>query len=83
MSLLWNDDGAIVTRRSGRYHAVRPEVWLEGTFDIVQRSARHDAGYALLFARIVRVRDDKPPSEIDALARVRELAGEGAPSDAV
>jgi DNA ligase-1 len=70
---------AITTERFGRFHAVRPEVVLEVTFDIVQRSARHKAGYALRFPRIVRVRDDKPPSEIDTLARVRALAGDAAP----
>jgi DNA ligase-1 len=67
---------SITTERFGRYHVVRPEVVLEVTFDIVQRSTRHRAGYALRFPRIVRVRDDKPPMEIDTLARVRELAGE-------
>lgn len=67
---------AITTQQFGRYHAVRPEVVLEVTFDIVQKSARHKAGYALRFPRIVRVRDDKPPSEIDTLQRVRELAGD-------
>lgn len=72
---------SITTERFGRYHSVRPEVVLEVTFDVVQRSARHKAGYALRFPRIVRVRDDKPPSEIDTLSRVRELAGDGSASD--
>lgn len=67
---------AITTEQFGRFHAVRPEVVLEVTFDIVQKSARHKAGYALRFPRIVRVREDKPPIEIDTLARVRELAGD-------
>lgn len=71
---------SITTERFGRYHAVRPEVVLEVTFDIVQRSSRHKAGFALRFPRIVRVRDDKPPTEIDTLARVRELADETEPS---
>ena len=71
---------SITLERFGRYHVVRPEVVLEVTFDIVQRSARHKAGYALRFPRIVRVRDDKPPTEIDTLARVRELAGDTGPS---
>lgn len=61
--------------RFGRFHQVRPEVVLEVTFDIVQASKRHKAGYALRFPRIVRVRDDKLPHDIDTLARVRELAG--------
>ncbi len=67
---------AITVQQFGRFHAVRPEVVLEVTFDIVQKSARHKAGYALRFPRIVRVRDDKPPAEIDTLQRVRELAGD-------
>jgi ATP-dependent DNA ligase I len=60
--------------RHGGYHVVRPEVVLEVTFDIVQPSDRHAAGYALRFPRIVRVRDDKPAAEIDTLDRVRSLA---------
>jgi DNA ligase-1 len=72
---------SITTERFGRFHVVRPEVVLEVTFDIVQRSARHRAGYALRFPRIVRIRDDKPPSEIDTLARVRELAGDPVDTD--
>ncbi|MDQ6827398.1 MAG: ATP-dependent DNA ligase [Gemmatimonadota bacterium] len=67
---------AITVEQFGRFHKVKPEVVLEVTFDIVQASKRHKAGYALRFPRIVRVRDDKPVAEIDTLARVRELAGE-------
>ena len=65
---------ALTLERAGGYHRVRPEVVLEVTFDAVQASNRHGSGYALRFPRIVRVRDDKPPSEIDTLARVRALA---------
>jgi DNA ligase-1 len=68
---------ALTTQQFGRFHAVRPEVVLEVTFDIVQKSTRHKAGYALRFPRIVRIRDDKPADEIDTLQRVRELAGDG------
>ena len=66
---------ALTTSRRGGWHEVRPEIVLEVTFDVVQPSVRHDSGFALRFPRIVRVRDDKPPSEIDTLARVRGLAG--------
>jgi len=65
---------ALTLERVGGFHRVRPEVVLEITFDTVQRSSRHAAGYALRFPRIVRVRDDKPVTEIDTLARVCELA---------
>jgi DNA ligase-1 len=65
---------ALTLERVGGWHRVRPEVVLEVTFDVVQPSSRHESGYALRFPRIVRVRDDKPPAEIDTVARVRELA---------
>jgi DNA ligase-1 len=58
----------------GRYRLVQPEVVLEVAFDTIQRSDRHASGYALRFPRILRIRDDKPVSEIDTLAFCRELA---------
>jgi DNA ligase-1 len=67
---------ALTIERHGGWHRVRPEVVIEVTFDVVQPSRRHPAGYALRFPRIVRIRDDKPVAEIDVLARVQELAGE-------
>lgn len=59
----------------GRTHTVDPEIILEVTFDSVQASTRHASGYALRFPRIVRLRDDKPVSEIDTIATVRALTG--------
>ncbi|HTX56928.1 MAG TPA: hypothetical protein VMD47_07470, partial [Candidatus Acidoferrales bacterium] len=61
--------------RYGRAFAVEPSIVLEVAFDVVQKSALHQSGYALRFPRIVRIRDDKPPSEIDTLARVDEIYG--------
>ena len=37
------------------------------------RSDRHESGYAPRFPRIVRLRPDKPVSEIDTLERVKEI----------
>jgi DNA ligase-1 len=58
----------------GRARLVEPLIVLEVAFDVVQPSARHKSGYALRFPRIVRIRDDKPVSEIDTLESVRRLA---------
>jgi DNA ligase-1 len=58
----------------GRYRLVQPVVVLEVAFDTIQKSERHASGYALRFPRILRIRDDKPVSEIDTLAYCRELA---------
>jgi ATP-dependent DNA ligase len=59
----------------GRVRVVEPAVVLEVTFDRVQPSKRHKSGYALRFPRIVRLRPDKLPSEIDTLQTVRKLVG--------
>ncbi len=52
---------------------VEPTVVLEVAFNNIQRSRRHDSGYALRFPRIVRRRPDKPPQDIDTLDRVEQL----------
>ncbi|HEU4597078.1 MAG TPA: ATP-dependent DNA ligase [Pyrinomonadaceae bacterium] len=67
----------------GRVRVVEPKVVLEVTFDRVQESKRHKGGYALRFPRILRLREDKSPAEIDTLETVRRLArelSEGGPS---
>ncbi len=59
----------------GRVREVEPEVVLEVAFDRIQPSPRHGSGYALRFPRIVRIRTDKSPAEIDTLDACRRLAG--------
>lgn len=57
----------------GHRRTVEPKVVLEVAFNNVQKSARHASGYALRFPRIVRIRTDKPVSEIDTLESVAKL----------
>ncbi|MFN3597325.1 MAG: ATP-dependent DNA ligase [Rubricoccaceae bacterium] len=59
----------------GRVRTVEPRIVLEVAFDRVQPSRRHKSGYALRFPRIVRLREDKRPEDIDTLDAVRALAG--------
>ena len=62
----------------GRYRTVVPEVVVEIAFDRIMRSGRHRSGFAMRFPRIVRMRDDKTPAEIDTLVTVEALFGEQA-----
>jgi DNA ligase-1 len=62
----------------GRYRLVQPDVVLEVAFDTIQPSERHASGYALRFPRILRIRDDKTPREIDTLTYCRQLADHAA-----
>jgi DNA ligase 1 len=69
---------AITIRDFGRYRTVVPEVVVEIAFDRIMRSGRHRSGYAMRFPRIVRIRDDKGPTEADTLATVASLVAEQA-----
>jgi DNA ligase-1 len=57
----------------GFRRVVEPTIVLEVAFNNVMRSDRHESGYALRFPRIVRLRPDKPVSEIDTVERVKEI----------
>ena len=59
--------------RFGRFYQVEPTVVVEIAFDVIVRSARHGSGFSLRFPRIVRLRPDKAPDEIDTVETVTAL----------
>jgi DNA ligase-1 len=52
---------------------VEPKIVLEVAFNNMMRSDRHESGYALRFPRIVRLRPDKLPEDVDTLERAQEI----------
>jgi DNA ligase-1 len=62
-ALAQEDDGYTVR--------VRPEVVVEVAYNEIQTSPRYPSGFALRFARIARVREDKGPADADGLAALR------------
>jgi len=63
----------ITTRDYGYRRDVKPEVVVEVAFDSIQRSDRHDGGFALRFPRIKRIRTDKSPDDIDTMEKVERI----------
>jgi DNA ligase-1 len=59
--------------RFGRFYQVEPKIVVEIAFDVIVRSARHGSGFSLRFPRIVRLRPDKTPDEIDTVESVTAL----------
>ncbi|MBI4522350.1 MAG: ATP-dependent DNA ligase [Deltaproteobacteria bacterium] len=59
------DEGYTVT--------VRPEVVVEVAYNEIQRSPQYSSGFALRFARITRIREDKGPAQITTLAELQAL----------
>ena len=64
-ALMVGDDGYTVT--------VRPEVVVEVTYNEIQRSPQYSSGFALRFARITRIRNDKGPQQATTLTELRAL----------
>ena len=64
---------AHTTADHGHLREVEPKIVLEVAFNAIMRSGRHDSGFALRFPRIVRVREDKLPSEIDTIEEVERI----------
>src|SRR5207249_5174583 len=62
-------------RDFGRVRLVEPIIVIEVAFDKIQPSPRHKSGYALRFPRIVRLRPDKRPRDINTLEDVKGIAG--------
>lgn len=58
--------------RHGVVH-VKPELVVEIAFDGVQASSRYPGGVTLRFARVLRYRPDKNPTEADTIDTVRAL----------
>jgi len=63
----------LAVRRDDWAVYLRPEVVVEIAFDGVQTSPRYPAGMALRFARVLRYREDKKPSDVDTVQAVRAI----------
>ncbi|MGQ0798187.1 MAG: ATP-dependent DNA ligase [Methanobacteriota archaeon] len=51
---------------------VRPEIVVEVAYNEIQKSPHYPSGFALRFARIARIRDDKGPGDADTYARLKQ-----------
>jgi len=65
----------ITVRDHGYRREVKPEIVVEVAFDSIQRSDRHDGGFALRFPRIKRIRADKSVEDIDTMEKVERIFG--------
>lgn len=52
---------------------VKPKTVVEVAYDEIQRSPHYRSGFALRFARITKIRDDKSVDEVETLDRLRAL----------
>jgi DNA ligase-1 len=64
---------SIIIKDEGIRIVVKPEIVIEVAFDSIQKSNRHNSGFALRFPRIKNIRWDKAASDIDSLQKVRQI----------
>jgi len=64
---------SIMIKDDGYRMIVRPEIILEIAFDSIQKSDRHDSGFALRFPRIRNIRTDKTVMDIDTLLKIKQI----------
>jgi len=62
-----------IINSAGREVDVAPKVIIEVAYEEIQKSPTYNSGYALRFPRLLRLRDDKPLSEVDDLKKVEKL----------
>jgi DNA ligase-1 len=64
---------AHTTADHGFRREVAPQIVLEVAFNAIMRSDRHDSGFALRFPRIVRIRRDKLPADVNRVEDVEAI----------
>jgi DNA ligase-1 len=69
---------SIMIKDDGYRIMVRPEIVLEISFDSIQKSNRHNSGFALRFPRIKNIRTDKTVMDIDTLLKIKQIYGKQA-----
>jgi DNA ligase-1 len=64
-----------------RIAELRPDIIVEVKFQEIQKSPIYSSGYALRFPRLVRIRDDLSPEEVNSFARVMNIYDISHPSE--
>ena len=63
----------LTIKEEGRRVVVVPRIVVEVFYNEIQKSPKYKCGMALRFARINRIREDKPVEEADTVSKVREI----------
>lgn len=60
----------LITEEKGRYVHVKPKVVISVLSEEIQKSPTYEAGYALRFPRVVGLRPDRGPHDVDTLSSI-------------
>jgi len=63
----------LIINQKGTRVEVKPKIVVEVGYQEIQKSPNYESGMALRFPRLIRIREDKSPDEVDTIQRVEEL----------
>ncbi|MEK6952412.1 MAG: ATP-dependent DNA ligase [Nanoarchaeota archaeon] len=63
----------LINKEEGRKVKIKPKIIIEVGYEEIQKSPTYNSGYALRFPRVLRLREDKPLSEIVDLKQIEKL----------
>jgi len=62
-----------IYKQEGKRVWIKPKLVIEVLYDEIQKSPKYSSGFALRFPRLVRIRPDRSPKDIDTIERVKVL----------
>ncbi len=62
-----------IMSQKGKEVVLKPELVVEIAYEEIQRSPKYESGFALRFPRVIRIREDKGPDDIDTIERVYDI----------
>lgn len=62
-----------IIEENGKKVEIEPKIIIEVAFEEIQKSPTYNSGYALRFPRLIRLRNDKPLSEVSSLDDIKRL----------
>ncbi len=63
----------LIIRSEGKFVEIKPNIVVEVAYEEIQKSPNYESGFALRFPRLIRIREDRGPEDVDTIYRVRRL----------
>ena len=63
----------LITEDKGREIIIKPEIVIEVNYEEIQKSPTYTSGFALRFPRLVKLREDRSPKEINTIEDVKKM----------
>ncbi|UCC91675.1 MAG: ATP-dependent DNA ligase [Candidatus Aenigmatarchaeota archaeon] len=62
-----------IEKEKGKSVRIKPKIVVEVAYEEIQKSPNYSSGYALRFPRLIKIRTDKSPKDVDDTERIEKL----------